>query len=477
MKNFRILLFLISIIISACAQNLRILHTNDSHAAYEPARNNIGGYRALEYHLDEARKEAEYSLWLDAGDMQTGSIFSSLNYDGLQGGAILEVFSMLNLDAAALGNHEFDISESHARSLVENADFPFLCANILDPDGSSFGTAKYQIFNKGKLKIGVIGLTIESLPERVKAENVQNLNIIPYTQAIDSVLEEVDEASDLIVLLTHNGWEADSLLATQLDDRIDMIIGGHSHLALSQAAIVNGIYILSAGSHLQYLGLADLKVKRDRISEFTNRLIPLSQAPQDYQSNLSGFMETTIGDLERELATVAGTLPFAFQVDKFNITKGSLWVANALKNQYPQADLAMINNGGLRKNLPAAPVTLRDLHEYIPFGNSVVMFSCTGQDLLNAQVLNRQIMANKPFDIMSLSESSWLNDDAKALKIGNQDLVLDRVYRVVSHDYILSQWDKYLGFEPFDIYETGDLFLDAIIQQVKLQFGKPSNKP
>jgi 2',3'-cyclic-nucleotide 2'-phosphodiesterase (5'-nucleotidase family) len=251
------------------ATPLRILHTNDSHAAYEAGRNGIGGYLALEYHLNQARGEVQNSLYLDAGDMQTGSIFSSMDYEGLRGGAILEVFGKLGLDAATLGNHEFDVSYEHAKALVRTAPFPFLSANLFDSDGGDFGRDEYLILERGDLKIGVIGLTIESLPLRVKSENVKDLTIVPYKEAVEFLLTKVDAESDLVVLLTHNGFDADSLLATELDDRVDLIIGGHSHIAIPEPMRVNGIYILSSGSHLQNLGVADMEVENDRIVSFS----------------------------------------------------------------------------------------------------------------------------------------------------------------------------------------------------------------
>ncbi|MCK9556462.1 MAG: bifunctional UDP-sugar hydrolase/5'-nucleotidase [Candidatus Cloacimonetes bacterium] len=470
---FCLFLFLL---LTACAQNLRILHTNDSHAAYEPARNGQGGYLALEYHLDEARKGHKNTLWLDAGDMQTGSIFSSMEYDALKGGAVLEVFERLDLDAATFGNHEFDVSEVHSRALVERSKFPFLSANLLNADGSSFGHAPYQVFHKGHTRIAVIGLTIDSLPERVKPENVANLNILPYKEAIDRVLDEADAKSDLLVLLSHNGWEADSLLATQLDERVDMIIGGHSHLAFEPAQVVNGIYIVSTGSHLQSLGQVDLKLRQDRITHFSNRLIPLSQPPADYQSDLASFLEESVGEMERKLSKTVGILPEPFISDKFSVTPSIMWVAQSLVKEYPETELAMVNNGGFRRNLPQGEITLRDLHECIPFGNTIVFFSCYGRDILTAQTKNLQILETKPYDIMTVSEASWLQDSTTDFRIDNKPLELDRVYRIVSHDYILSQWDKYLGFKPFDVVEQGDLFLDAVINQVQQQFAPPQTK-
>lgn len=468
MMRYRIALFISLLLIAGCASNLRIMHTNDSHAAFEPTYTGLGGYKALEYHLNEARKEAKHSLYLDAGDMQIGSIFSSLEFGGLKGGAILEVFHRLGLDAATLGNHEFDLSYSHAESLVRQSKFPILSANLLKQDGSSFGHAPYKVIKKGRTKIGIIGLTIDSLPLRVKPENVAPLSILPYKEALDKVLDEVKAQSDIVVLLTHNGWEADSLLATRLDDRVDLIVGGHSHLAFSKAKEVNGIYIVSSGSHLQYLGIVDLKLKRRKIARFSNRLQPLNQPPEDYKGTLDEFLEETIGRLNKELGRKIAILPFDFEVDKYRITEGSLWVAKALLAEYPTADIAMINNGGLRKHLPKGELSLRQMYEYIPFGNTIVLFSCYGKDLIEAHRLNRSLAKDRPHDLMSTSLDSWLKQDK--LYLNGKEIEPDRIYRIVSHDYILSQWDKYIGAQPFDIDDTGALFLDAIVKQMEEQF-------
>ncbi|MCB5253118.1 MAG: bifunctional metallophosphatase/5'-nucleotidase, partial [Candidatus Cloacimonetes bacterium] len=85
---------------------------------------------------------------------------------------------------------------------------------------------------------------------------------------------------------------------------------------------------------------------------------------------------------------------------------------------------------------------------------------------------NKSIALEKPYDIMSLSSPSWLSEQSSAFMIGDQQLDPDKLYRVVTHDYIISQWDKYLDFESQAIDETGDLFLDAIIRQVQQQLNE-----
>ncbi|MCD8480562.1 MAG: hypothetical protein LRZ88_10315 [Candidatus Cloacimonetes bacterium] len=101
----------------------------------------------------------------------------------------------------------------------------------------------------------------------------------------------------------------------------------------------------------------------------------------------------------------------------------------------------------------------------------MAFFDCSGADILTALAINRQNAIDKPYDIMSSSIVGWADAplDAAQLTIDGQSIDPKQIYRVVSHDYIVSQWDKYLGFKPVNVYESGDLFLDAIIRQVEQQ--------
>ena len=380
---------------------LRILHTNDAHGAYLPQNykteqgtKQIGGFVALEQYLSIERKQAPRSIYLDAGDQQTGSIFASLNYGGAIGGAVVKAFNYLQLDATTYGNHEFDESMSNTMRLTELANYPFVSANLQTAEGKPLGEKPYQIISLDSLKIGIIGLTLVELPQKVKRENIASLKILPYKQAVDMYLDEVDRQSDLIILLTHLGQDADSLLATTLDSRIDIIIGGHSHLAISEPWLVNGIYIASAGSHLQLLGSLDIEVDNDRVTSFTPRLIPLWNQENPTQTPLAEFISSISDSLDIEMDQVIGRIKTDWIPNKYQETTVSRWMAEALKAEYDELykpDLAIINCGGIRKTIPAGDVTLRDMHELLPFNNYIVLFSCYGRDLLAMDELNKQI--------------------------------------------------------------------------------------
>lgn len=480
------------------AVRLRLLHTNDTHGAYQPRtytidgqKVDLGGYGTLYQEFETLRSDAPRAIYLDAGDQQTGTAFASMEQDGAVGGAVIEVFNLLRPDAVTFGNHEFDHSPANLQKLISLADYPFVSSNLVDKSsGKPFGGKPFHIIELDSLRVGVLGITLKDLPDKVKAENTRDIAILDPKTAIGSYLDDLDRASDLIVLLSHQGWEADSLLAAQLDSRVDIIVGGHTHTLLEGPTQVNGIYILQAGSYLSHLGCADIDVVDDHVRSFTNRLIPLKQSARE-ANPVDAIVAETAQRIEAELGQVIATIPVDWVPDKYAETEVSRWMANALKAEYQDIyhpDLAIVNCGGFRKTIPAGPVTLRDMHEMLPFNNTVVVFSCWGRELLYFDDLNARIAIEKPYDIcqstmpgwdgtICKSYEPWPSDDGweshryHHFRISDTEgLVPDKLYTVVSHDYVAGQWQKYLNFQPYKLYDTGELFLDAMVRQVQKQY-------
>ena len=463
---------------------LSIFYTGDSHGVFEPKLGQdglkYGGYPVLEEVLNRERAKVGRSLYLDSGDQQTGSIFASLVDDGVHGGAVIDVFNRLGLEASVFGNHEFDFSYGNTKDLAKRAEYPFVCTNLIDkPTGKPLGGVPFTILETGGLRVGVFGITLELLPEKVKAENVSSLRILPRVDAINLYLDEVERKSDLIVVLSHQGFEADSLMAQSLDHRVDIIIGGHDHIWSQEPIMVNGKWLLYSGSHLNWLGHAELEVENRRVVSLKNRLIPLVSERDEFKSPLNDIIAEKMETIQKQMSRVVGNIPLAWTPDKYRSTELSRWMAQALATEYQniyKPELAIINNGGLRKSLPAGPITLRDLNELIPFNNTVTVFSLKGSDLIILDEINMLHAISKPHDICEIAGWEKIAHPQKEAGefeylVNGEKLDLDRVYRVISHDFVAGQWDKYLGFKPFDVYDTGDLFLDAIIHQVELQYG------
>jgi 2',3'-cyclic-nucleotide 2'-phosphodiesterase (5'-nucleotidase family) len=522
MKKLGLISFFILIWMSLMAEHFTLFYTNDTHGAYRPRAyrtftgvDSVGGYETL-YRLLYSKFHAcnqanEPYLWVDAGDQQTGSVFAGYTYQGAIGGAVIESFNLMGLDAATFGNHEFDQSFANTQKLVENASYPFISSNLVwKKNGKPFTGKPYTIIKKGGIRIGILGLTMTDLDEKVKAANVKELKVIPYKKAINKYLKALDKQTDVIILLSHIGLQADSLLAASLDNRIDIIVGGHSHDALEQPKVVNGILILQTGAYLGYAGWLPLEVKNDRVSirnPETSSLLPISKQALDSWGGVislqtgkkTGITAETLSAIEKmeaglvklppfiadisakiskDMDTVIGTIPVDWIPNKYTETEVSRWQADALLKEYKEqykADIAMLNCGGIRKAIPKGEITLRDLNEMLPFNNYIVIFEAKGSDLLKFAEYNQRNAVNKPYDIVQSTMPGWVRDSNSGQEgwfdIGGQKLVEDKLYRVVSHDYLAGQWDKYLDFKPLNVIETGDLILDVMVKQVINQYG------
>ncbi len=492
MYRYFIVILILTFSISVFAEPLTLFFTNDTHGAYLPTTYrteeghlSLGGYENLYNLISSQRDTLANSLWLDAGDQQTGSVFSSLIHKKAIGGAVVEAFNLMGLDAATFGNHEFDQSLENTLRLAKLAKYPFISTNLtFKRTGKPITKTPYKVFRRGNLRIGVMGLTLTDLPEKVKIENVREIDVLPYKQAIDRYIDELDRKTDLIILLTHNGFEADSLLATQLDDRIDLIVGGHTHTFTEKPKLVNGIYIVQSGAFLLYYGRIDLEVTNDRISNNLSEtvcLFPVMQTEPRPETAFSRFFHKTVGSIDANLSRVIGYTEVDWIPDKFRESEVSRWQAEALYREYYERfkpDMAMLNCGGIRKAIPAGEITLRDMTEMLPFTNYITLFSCYGSDLSKLIEKNLELMQTKEHDIVQTHNLAWQTREGQAgteiwdIRVKGEPVIADRVYRVVSHDYLTGQADKYLMFKPFDIDYTGDLILDVMVRQVEKQLGK-----
>lgn len=484
------LLFLSALLLQA--ERLTLFFTNDSHGYYLPTSYKtsegsieLGGYENLYNVISSQRDSLKNNLWVDAGDEQTGSVFSALKYKGAIGGAVIKAFNKMGLDAATFGNHEFDQSFANTKRLVKLAKYPFISSNLIDTKtGKPFGNTPYKIFKRGNLRIGILGLTLTELPEKVKAENVSSLTILPYKQAFDKYIDELDKETDLIILLTHIGIDADSLLATQLDSRIDLIVGGHTHAITAKPMQVNGIFIVQTGAQLAYLGKLNLDIVNDRIANpisNSNCLIPLINTSAKKKSKFSKFFKSVTKKIDMDMNKVIGYTEVDWTPDKYKETAASEWQAEALYKEYYdkyKPDMAMINCGGIRKAIPAGAIKMKDMTEMLPFTNYITFFSCYGRDLQPFIEHNLELMKTQEHDIVQAYNLKWQTkdglDNGKVwdIQVNNEPVVADKVYRIVSHDYLAGQADKYLLFKPFEIIYTDDLILDVMVKQVEKQLGK-----
>jgi 5'-nucleotidase len=260
-------------------KQLTILHTNDTHSTIEPFPANHskfpgkGGVVNRFNLIQKIRSEEENVLLLDAGD-----IFQGTPYFNMFGGVIeMKVMSKMGYDAATMGNHDFDGGMDGFLKAKEYADFPFLCSNY-DFSETILKNQTQDLLIKeiGGLKVGIFGIGVELkglVPDDKFGETVY---LDPMSTANRVALELKKKGCDLIICLSHLGYQYESdkisdLKLAAATKNIHLIIGGHTHTFLDKPTEVKNsegqiVLVNQVGWGGIHLGRIDFDIEMKRFN-------------------------------------------------------------------------------------------------------------------------------------------------------------------------------------------------------------------
>lgn len=231
-------------------KQLVVLHTNDTHSCVMPMNPNLadtamadrGGYLRRVAMIKEERKQSPDLLLFDSGDFSQGSPYYTL----FKGDVEVGLMNEMKYDAATIGNHEFDFGIDNMVRLFKMAKFPIVCANY-DFTGTELAdiVKPYVILHRQGLKIGVFGIC----PELKGLVSTANYGCIKYEDPIQKANETAEilkkkEKCDVIICLSHLGWDIDGIDDTELIPAtryIDLVLGGHSHTYFKQLQYLNNL--------------------------------------------------------------------------------------------------------------------------------------------------------------------------------------------------------------------------------------------
>lgn len=235
----RIVLFAVAVLatLSLGAQNLTVLHLNDTHSHVDPQRTGeykgLGGVVEQAAYIDSVRKAdgRKNVLLLHGGDFGQGTSY----FTELGGDIEIDILNAAKYDVVALGNHEFDNGIVELARRLKRLDADVVCANY-DFTGTPLeGIVKpYVIVKKAGLKIGIIGL-LTDISSVVDISRVGNLQYQEPSAVINRYAEYLrnEKGCDLVFCLSHLGFSVDCEVAPATRN-VDVIVGGHSHTQLEQ---------------------------------------------------------------------------------------------------------------------------------------------------------------------------------------------------------------------------------------------------
>ncbi|GHS86099.1 metallophosphatase [Synergistales bacterium] len=461
---------------------LVIYHTNDVHgyAFHETDKDGKPtrwGYDYVKAVVDG--DDARNKMFLDAGDVLHGQSFATSR----RGELVARILAMLDYDAIAAGNHDFDYGWERLLSLRDAYRLPFLSANVKDIHSGRPILSPYIVRDFADLRVGVFGLSTPSTPTKTDPRNVTGIEFGKPSDAVGTAREVVRhlrevESADIVIGLTHIGSEAycdlSSPVIANLLSGVDLIIDGHSHTELSGGLKVNDTVIASAGSYLTHLGRVEVRRTGSGGYSFDAALIPAGESERVKPNpELSAAMGILKEELERELDVVAARTPISLNGARADVRYGSANLGRLLCASLIDgtgADIAFINSGMIRDSIPAGDITKGTLLSVLPYGNYVFTVDITGADLLDAlshglsqpgsgafpQFYGMTVEAHKiQIKLADGSTSEALAPEE--VKIHGVSLKPDATYKAAITDFMYYGGDDYRMFGKYAYDEFGTL--------------------
>jgi 5'-nucleotidase/UDP-sugar diphosphatase len=487
-KRILILLLISLLIITTCAkkktikphkdeplQYLTILYLNDYHGHLTPFKahfedeQTVGGMARIATVVKSIRAEnSENSiptLFLCAGDVLQGTPQSTV----FKGEPDFLCLNEIGCNAMVLGNHEFDYGQNNLNTLRSMANFAILGGNILSKRGQAPIVKAYFTKNVHGTKIHILGLTTDETPLTTHPRNVEKLVFTDPIETAAQILQKLDP-DDIIIALTHLGYEMDKKLAKSVEG-IDIIIGGHSHTKIEKPKKLNRTLICQAYEYGEYLGRLDLELEGGKIKSVRGKLIHITEDIEE-DKEIKELVDEYMVQLDKNLKTVIGEAVSPLNGEREDIRNTETNLGNLIADvmrSMAGADIALVNAGGIRASIDKGDITIEEVLTVLPYGNHLVTLELTGSEIL--EILDHHAKlepGSGGFLQVSGITMKITNQSISGSSIGGESIDPAHTYTVATNDFLAAGGDGYSTFKNGRSYlDTGLIFSDIMVDYIK----------
>tara|TARA_B100001173_G_scaffold116133_2_gene100689 strand:+ start:260 stop:1957 length:1698 start_codon:yes stop_codon:yes gene_type:complete len=247
-----------------------LTHNDFSALAKEYGR--LGGLDRVSTVIKAIRADRPDAILLDGGDTWHGSY----TCHHTQGQDMVNVMNALNTEAMTF-HWEFTLGSDRVHEIIDTLPFPALGQNIFDAewDEPAEYFKPYTFFERGGSKIAVIGQAFPYMPIANPGWMFPEYSFGIRDENMQAMVDEVRGlGADLVVVLSHNGFDVDKKMASIVTG-IDLILSGHTHDALPEPVLVNKTVIIASGSNGKFVSRVDLDVRNGQMLGFKHKLVPI----------------------------------------------------------------------------------------------------------------------------------------------------------------------------------------------------------
>ena len=397
---------------SACwlgdKSDVTILYTNDVHTYIDKQSPKLT-YAAIADLKQSYQNAGKDVLLVDAGDHVQGTAYGSMD----EGASIIKLMNAAGYDVATPGNHEFDYGMDRAKAIMKEADFPYLSCNWVDLRTGLRVLPSVKVFVRGGRRIAFVGVTTpETFTKSTPAyfmDKAQRKYIYDIQggedgkKLYDAVQKAIDKAkllADVVIGLGHLGvdpssspWTSEEVIAHT--SGFDAFIDGHSHTVMEnkqvQDASGKAVTLTQTGSYFANVG--EMTIAAD--GTITTKLIPTHEGMDATIAAMQTSWVNTVDDMLGEKIAVGDSDFYVSDpaTGKRRIRSAETnlgdFVADGIYTYFNEVeklhcDLAIMNGGGIRANVPAGDWTFKTCKQVSPFGNVACLMSVTGKQIQDA---------------------------------------------------------------------------------------------
>ena len=263
----------------------------------------VGGLDRVATVINAIRADRPDALLLDGGDTWHGS-YTCYHTKGQD---MVNVMNALNPDAMTF-HWEFTLGSERVQEIVENLPFAALGQNIFDAewDEPTDLFPPYKMFERGGTKIAVIGQAFPYMPIANPGWMFPEYSFGIRDERMQEMVDEVrDMGAEVVVVLSHNGFDVDKKMASRVSG-IDVILSGHTHDALPEPVLVNETIIVASGSNGKFVSRVDLDVRDGRMMGFKHKLIPIFSDVITPDAQVAALIDEQRAPYINELTEVIG---------------------------------------------------------------------------------------------------------------------------------------------------------------------------
>ena len=317
----------------------------------------MGGMDRVATVVKAIRAARPESILLDGGDTWHGSMTSFLT----RGQDMVNVMNALGTEAMT-SHWEWTYGTDRVKEIVEGLPFPFLGANIFEAEWDEPAFEPYKIFEKGGVRVAVIGQAFPYMPIANPKWMFPEYSFGIREERMQEVVDEVRaEGVDLVVCLSHNGFDVDKKMAGRVRG-IDVILSGHTHDAVPEPVLVGDTILIASGSNGKFVSRVDLDVRDGRMMGFRHKLIPVFSDVIAPDPDMAALIDAERAPFKAQLEEKVGTTEsLLYRRGNFNGTWDDL-ICDAIRSE---RDAQIALSPGVRWGttlLPGEAITREDIH-------------------------------------------------------------------------------------------------------------------